>query len=59
MHLSTLVSLETWVSCVPLLADSSPQVPVDKNHDKWSPKQGPGGSPWQVDGVTVRSYGGW
>ena len=30
---STLVSLETWVPCVPLLIDSSLQVPVYKDHD--------------------------
>ena len=31
---STLVSLETWVACVPLLIDSSPQVLVYKDHDR-------------------------
>ena len=31
---SRLVSLETWVPCIPLLVDSSPQVPVYKNHDR-------------------------
>ena len=31
---STLVSLETWVPCVPLLVDFSPQVPVYKDHDR-------------------------
>ena len=31
---STLVSLETWVPCVPLLIDSSPQVLIYKDHDK-------------------------
>ena len=30
----TLVSLETWVPCVPLLIDSSPQVLIYKDHDK-------------------------
>ena len=39
---STLVSLETWVPCVPLLINSSPQVPVYKDYDKphplWAPK---------------------
>ena len=30
---SRLVSLETWVPCIPLLVDSSPQVLVYKNHD--------------------------
>ena len=31
---STLVSLETWVPCVPLLIDSIPQVLVYKDHDR-------------------------
>ena len=30
---STLVSLETWVPCVPLFIVSSPQVPVYKDHN--------------------------
>ena len=31
---STLVSLETWVPCIPLLINSSPQVLVYKDHDR-------------------------
>ena len=31
---SRLVSLETWVPCIPLLVDSSPQVPVYKDNDR-------------------------
>ena len=31
---STLVSLETWVPCIPLLINSSPQVLVYKDNDR-------------------------
>ena len=44
LQIKHLVSLETWVPCVPLLVDSSPQVPVYKDHDnghRWL-----SGCPW-------------
>ena len=35
LQIKHLVSLETWVPCVPLLVDFSLQVPVYRDRDKW------------------------